>query len=563
MPQNQGNLDKDFNQVIQLINAFDLALEYYEQNLTLRKSLGHKLGMAKSLNLISRTHLNKGNLDLAIAHFEQSLALIEDFDYKHNLDLFLVTIAYLYRRKGKLDLAYEYAKQSLSLSDKMVEKGATAWSLAMISYIHHQKGELDLALKYAKQSLDLFGNLGHKGAIAYALDSIGSVYRQKGELDLALKQHQQSLTLREEVGDNFDTALTLFNLISTSIDTNSLDQARQYLQSLKELNETQEDLIINQRWRVADALILKTSTRARNRGKAEELLLQVVEEKVVDHELMVISLLNLCDLLLAELRLSDDSIVLQEVQSYVTQLQEIATQQGSPWLLAETYLLQSKLALVELDLARAREYLNKAQIIAEERDLFSLAIKISTDHDTLLEQLSEWEDLIERDSTMDERFELAHLEDLMMLMIQKRTAAISEFIEEQPELLLIIESKSGRSVYSKPFRTDQPINERLIGGFLTAINSFLREAFAVSGSIERIKHRQYTLLLNLIDPFLVCYVFQGPSYFALKRLKQFTDAISTSEDVLRNLQNALHDEKVITTGTLDDFANKYFQQHND
>ena len=129
--------------------------------------------------------------------------------------------------------------------------------------------------------------------------------------------------------------------------------------------------------------------------------------------------------------------------------------------------------------------------------------------------------------------------------------------------MLIIEAKSGRSVYSKPFRTDQPINERLIGGFLTAINSFLREAFAVSGSIERIKHRQYTLLLNLIDPFLVCYVFQGPSYYALKRLRQFTDAISSSEDILRNLQNALRDEKVITAGTLDDFANQYFQQHND
>jgi hypothetical protein len=164
---------------------------------------------------------------------------------------------------------------------------------------------------------------------------------------------------------------------------------------------------------------------------------------------------------------------------------------------------------------------------------------------------------------MEERFELAHLEDLMMLMIQKRTEAISDFIEEQPELLLIIEAKSGRSVYSKPFRTDQPINERLIGGFLTAINSFLREAFAVSGSIERIKHRQYTLLLNLIDPFLVCYVFQGPSYFALKRLKQFTDEISSSEDILRNLQNALHDGKVITAGTIDDFANQYFKQHND
>ena len=89
---------------------------------------------------------------------------------------------------------------------------------------------------------------------------------------------------------------------------------------------------------------------------------QVVEEEVAWHEIKVLALLNLCDLLLRELRISGDREILIEIQQHVHRLQEIAKTQYSHRVLAETYVLQAKLALIDLEVSRARQLLNQAQI---------------------------------------------------------------------------------------------------------------------------------------------------------------------------------------------------------
>lgn len=209
---------------------------------------------------------------------------------------------------------------------------------------------------------------------------------------------------------------------------------------------------------------------------------------IVRHDITVIALLNLCDLLLVELRTSNDPKLLNEVQSYVIRLPEIATQQYSNWLLAETYVMQSKLALVDLNVQKARQYLDKAQYLAEERGICRLAIKISSEHDTLLEQLNQWEIFIDRNVSLTERAELTHLEEQVVRMIRKRVEELPELPQEDPELVLIIGAESGLKMFSKTFHPDRPVAEQLIAGFLTAINALVHDAFAVEGSIERIKH---------------------------------------------------------------------------
>ena len=356
----------------------------------------------------------------------------------------------------------------------------------------------------------------------------------------------QSLVLYEEIGNKQSTSETLFHLISVTIDMASLDRARQYLQRLQQLNEQEDDIWINQFYRVAEALVLKTSSRARHRGKAEELLEQVAQEEVVSHELTIVALLNLCDLLLAELRTSNDPELLEEVIIHVSRLREIANQQGSHWVLAETYVLESKLALVELDVQRARWCLGKAQILAEKRGLQRLAMQISTEYDTLLDQLSQWEDLITRNVPLAERAELAHLEEQVVRMIRKRVAEIPKLLEEEPELLLIVGADSGLNVFSKTFRKDQLLMEHLIAGYLSAINAFVRDAFTATDSIERIKHAEYTLLLQSMGPFIICYVIKGPSYFALQKLGQFTEALQASPTVWQGLTEALQTRRLVT-----------------
>ena len=567
----------------------DRALEYCQQSLALAEELGHKLAIVWSLNIIGWSYIWKGELDRAMEYGQQGLALAKEFSNKLVIASFLESIGRIYYLKGELDRAEEHWQQELALAEELGHKLGIAWSLLSIGWSYSAKGELDQALEHWQQCLTLAKELGHKLAIAGALnnigytywmkgelgralehgqqslalyeeqgnklatanvrDTIGVIYHQKGELEQAVAHLEQSLALAEELGANFNTAYILFHLISVTLDMASLDRARRYLQRLQQLNEQVPDnTFISQLWRVAEALVLKTSTRARHRVKAEELLEQVAEEEVVDPEVTVAALLHLCDLLLAELRVSGDPEVLGEVQAHVTRLREIAQQQHSHWVLAETYVLQAKLALVKLDVQRARRFLEQAQRLAEDRGLQRLAMRISTEHDALLDQLGQWEDYIDRNASLAERAELAHLEEQVVRMVRRRVGALLELPQEEPELLLIVGADSGLNVFSKSFRPDRPLAEHLIAGFLTAINALVRDAFAATGSIERIKHQEHTLLLKAVEPFLVSYVFQGPSYFALKKLDQFVKALQASSKVWKTLTEALQTRRFVVEG---------------
>ncbi|MFX0066396.1 MAG: hypothetical protein ACFFC7_29910, partial [Candidatus Hermodarchaeota archaeon] len=77
-----------------------------------------------------------------------------------------------------------------------------------------------------------------------------------------------------------------------------------------------ENKIFSQRQRVAEAFVLKISNRIIQRAKAQEILQQVTEEKLVYHEVAIVALLSLCELLLDELRAFDDPTCHVEVSFF-------------------------------------------------------------------------------------------------------------------------------------------------------------------------------------------------------------------------------------------------------
>ncbi len=479
----------------------------------------------------------KGELDQAFKYCQQSLTLYEKIGNQRLIADALSNLGIISRDKGDLDQALIYCQRSLALQEKIGHTQAIATTLNNIGIIYRDKGGLNQALEYYKQSIAYFKKIDHKLNIAASLNNIGEIYYLRDDLDQALVYHEKSLAISEETGNNLFMSYSLFYLVSVALNQDSLNQAQQYLHRLRRINVEEDNKIISQQYRIAEALILKNSPRTRDKGKAEELFANIINEEITQSEVTILALLNLCDLLISDLRVSGAQEVLDEAQSLVNRLLKIAKQQHSHWVLAETYMLQSKLALVELDLIGARQLLEKAQQIAEKRGLHRLAMRISTEHDTLLGQLNQWEDIIERNASISERVELAQLEDVLMKMVRKQVKTTPELQHEEPVMLLII-TEDGITFYSKLFDEDDIMDESIIGGFLAAINTFVREAFAISGSIERIKHQEHTLLFNSMEPFLVCYIFKGPSYFARQKLGQFTNALQTSDIVWQILTDS-------------------------
>ncbi|MFQ5980277.1 MAG: tetratricopeptide repeat protein [Candidatus Heimdallarchaeota archaeon] len=478
-----------------------------------------------------------GALDMALMLHHQSLELREKTGDKLDIASSFNSIGIIYRQKGDLNRALENYQQSLALRKEVGNKKESSASLNNIGIIFMEKGELNEAMEHFEQSLAILKELGNKLFIAMCLNNIANVHEHKGALDRALDYYQQSLTLKEELGNDWETAGVLFGVISLllqpstsddrALNQGSMELAQQYFHRLQQIDSQEDNKVVSQLSRVAEALMLKTSPLARKRVRAEEILEQVAAEEVVNHELTVLALLNLCDLLLAELRLSNDPEMLAEVQSHAAKLLQIADQKNSHWLLAEAYVLKSKLALVEMDLRSAHRFLTQAQLIAEERGLRKLAMKISHDHDSLLQQATQWQEAISRNAPLAERLELANVEDLVEHMAYKRAANTPDQAPEESVMAIIL-AKSGLSLFSKTFIPESQINDQLLGGFLSAINSFGSEIFGME-TIDRIMYQEHTLAVKAYENMMFSYIFRGPSYFALQKLEKFVKQVYESQ----------------------------------
>ncbi|MFX0092263.1 MAG: tetratricopeptide repeat protein [Candidatus Hodarchaeota archaeon] len=577
-------------QVLQECQAQDFPLLHLDALIILAEVLGHLGRFTESLNVIEQgenysktisealpieltlrqatlyylkgvSYLRQGDLEQALKYFELSLILREFFDNKQNLAKSLNRIGTVHYLKGDLDKALDYFKNSLFLKKQLNNKQELAKSFNNLGEIYRQKGDLAQALDYYQQSLRLKEQFGNNYRVAISLHNIALIFQQQGNLEQALQNNQQSLELFEEIGDRRHMSGVIFCLFSIAIDKNDLEMVQYYLQRLQQLNDEEENKIINQRYRIAEALVMKTSTRLRKKFKAAEILRQVVEEEIADHELTVLAMLNLCELLLFELKSLEEVEILQDVKPLTQRLFEIARQQHSYSLLAETYVLKARLALMDLNIQETRQLFTQAQFIAEEKGLGRLALKISTEHDVLLEQLNTWEEIRKQNASLSERADLALLEDILKHMIRKQPIEVPKLPEEEPVLFLIL-TGTGTCLFSRSFRSESKLPDQIVGGFLSAIQTFSTQVFAKT--LDRIKFQDYTLFMKVEGPFLICYIFKGYSYPAQQKLSQVIKQIRTNNSIWHLLKRAMKIGRVLRskeTGDLESLLTEIFDSN--
>ncbi|MFX0170670.1 MAG: tetratricopeptide repeat protein [Candidatus Hodarchaeota archaeon] len=405
---------------------FDQAIEYYQQSLEIGEELGVKERISAVLNNLGNVYQMKGDHDQAMEYYQRSLILRKKIGNKGDIALSLINLGVSYRMRGDLIQAQEYYQQSQTMFEDIGNKKGVALALNNLGDIYSLKGELNLALEHFQKSLQIYEELGIKQDFAMSLSNIGEIYQKKGDLNRALKYFQQSLTIYEDLGNDPSASVVLSHLVWLALDNEDTIMARQYLQKLEQIDEQTNNIVINHRYRLAKALSLKMSRRARHKVKAAEILEQLVEEDITDNSLTISAMIHLSDLLLSELKATGEEEVLREVRDLTQRLLDIAKQQSSHSLLVETYLLQSKLALIELDVERADELLIQAHNIAEDKGLNILARKVMYEHESIQSQLQKWEIIIKKNPSKREMINITNLDDLLDRMVRKTVSVLSK-----------------------------------------------------------------------------------------------------------------------------------------
>ncbi|MCJ7649089.1 MAG: hypothetical protein MUP85_10780, partial [Candidatus Lokiarchaeota archaeon] len=265
------------------------------------------------------------------------------------------------------------------------------------------------------------------------------------------------------------------------------------------------------------------SKRLHDKTQAETILKELVEKDSLQPQLVLLTVANLCDLLLYEMVIMDNLDILNEINPLISKMLKFSENQNSYLWLTETKLLQAKLSLIRMDIGGAKKLMSEAQMIAEMHNLNLLAQRISHDHDSLLDQSPLWDELLERNAPISERIKLASLNGVLGRM-QGKAAIDSPKITREKPILLLIMGKDGIPHFSHTFQ-DNIDFEPLFSSFLSAFNSFGTELFSSESSIERINIGEHRILVNHIENYIVCYVIKGQSFLAKRKLEKFTTEV--------------------------------------
>jgi len=398
-------------------------------------------------------------------------------------------------------------------------------------------------LKHDIKGLELFKKIKSSFNIALLLNNIGNLYGEMGEYELAVEHLEESINLLEQIPQGFFSIKgAIESLITLAVEHGDNERAQKYFPRLEDIYNQKKGDGIQLSYKFAKALILKTSSRIRDKAKAEELFKELIETETIAFDVIIKAHIHLCDILLMEYRIDNDSEILAELNNYITKLSTIAEKQHSYFVFCESFILQAKLALLNFDIKSARLFLTQAQKIAESYSMKRLAMKISFEHDQILKQLDLWEKLKESRSSLSERWKFAGVMDQMEKMVRRRAVEIPELLDEKPILLLIV-SEGGRLLFSHSFVEETSIDSQIFGGFLTTIDYFIREMF--SEGLDRAVFGEYTLLMKSIPPFFISYIFKGDSYYALQKTKKFIDHIQKEEKIWQNLLKSFQVNQII------------------
>ena len=82
---------------------------------------------------------------------------------------------------------------------------------------------------------------------------------------------------------------------------------------------------------------------------------------------------------------------------------------------------------------------------------------------------------------------------------------------------------------------------------MSAINSFLSEAFGLTGFIDRLKFEDNTIIFKMVGSLIFCYIVKGPSYKALKKLDSFAIRLQKVTNLWKLIESHNSQNKIITS----------------
>ncbi|WP_457558788.1 tetratricopeptide repeat protein [Candidatus Harpocratesius sp.] len=488
-----------------------------------------------------------GKLELALKNLEKMILNQRDLLEPVHLIKLLNRYGVIICAQGNYSEGIKYFDEALQIARSNHYPSLISILYNNLGMIYRQLGNFKKSLIYCEKSLIFENRTGNTFRQATVLDTLGELYFEMGKYSEASEYFLQSVNIGRKLGNPYELSVYLFHLIKSYIELNQISRCKKFLTEFEMLCLVEDNIRVIQRYQLIQALLWKKSSQLRFQFQAHEILQSIAFGPVVEYEITLTALVHLADILLDEMRVTQKGEIVEEIEPIIAELLKIAESQNLILLLAQTYLLKARFAILTLNIDQARQFLTKAQNYAMSHHLNGIAIQIASEHDKLLEQQLLLEQIGNKEISIEERLKLSGFNLQFSRMIVNTNDNLNTPSKEIP-IFFAIMNECGPMIFSQQFNREIVVNDQLFGGLLSAFYSYCSEM--TEHSFDRAKFGHYTIMLVHNHSLLFAYVYKGSSYSAQKRLNLFLDKLKTYSELWNQIQNSVNLNNVLPKSTL-------------
>ncbi|MHA2250774.1 MAG: tetratricopeptide repeat protein [Candidatus Kariarchaeaceae archaeon] len=369
---------------------------------------------ATILNIKGLIALNLGNLDKSKNYFNESLDLRINLGKSYDVAITMNNLGVVYLHQGKLNQALDYFNSCIDHLQEYGNKIHVAHAYNNIGLIYYNKGQLEISLDYHNKSLDIWRTLENEHDIAYSLFNIGLIHHDLGRLEISLEHLEYAYVIWQQYGNPVEITDVLFELLRITLKINDIDRSEEFFQAIEKINSQEENNLINLRFDLAKALMLKKVKRLKQQLASEEILVNLVNDEIIDHRLTIIAMKHLCEFYLIELKIYGEEHSFNKANQLVIKLIELGQINQSFSIFINGLVLKSKLLLLEGDLKTSYILLEQAEINAKEYSLSLLENRVMIEKKEFLKELNNWKLLLESNSTITDKIQKSKIIEYLM-----------------------------------------------------------------------------------------------------------------------------------------------------
>ncbi len=299
----------------------------------------------------------------------------------------------LFLKLGKLGDAKDNYDKSIKIKKEIRDLKGIASTLNKLSLISKFQGKLLESIKMSEESIQIDQELGNIQAVATTLMTVAIAQRELKQEKLALENLEKSLSFLQKEENHFLLALANYEMFITQV-KNDRELASIFYGDIQDIhNQNKDNEGIRLIHDLTKAIYLKTSKRGKDKYQSQELLVDIVNRKLVDYRITIYAMLNLMELQLEEFQSYGEEEVFHEIIDWIERMKVIAITHDSLLLIGEINLIEGKFELLKGNITIANDKFDSALNYARFNGLEKLVEKVLNEKNKFEEELQKWETL--------------------------------------------------------------------------------------------------------------------------------------------------------------------------